>query len=71
MGTSIASEALAIVGEETASRIFANRRSSKAFFAAENSAAFRGRLLDDGLDEVMLVLGQADLNGQRDERDCC
>jgi hypothetical protein len=27
--------------------------------------------LDDGLDEVMLVLGQADLNGQRDERDCC
>ena len=48
---------LAIVGEETTSRIFANRRSSKAFFAAERAVAFPGGFWDEGLDEVMLSLG--------------
>lgn len=71
MGASFASEALATIGEETASRIFANRRSSKVCFAVERAAALPGGFLDEGLDEVMLSLGYADLNGQRDERDYC
>ena len=71
MGTSFASVVLAIVGEETAARIFANRRSSKACFAAKRAVAFPGGIWDEGLVEVMLSLGYADLNSQRDVRDYC
>ena len=71
MGTSFASVVLAIGGEETAARIFANRRSSKACFTAERAVAFPGGFWEEGLDEVMLSMGYADLSGQREERDFC
>lgn len=71
MGTSFASEVLAIVGEETASRMLANRRSSKACFVAEIEVALPGGFLDDGLVEVMLSRAYAHLHGQHDDGGFC